>query len=153
MYESLLHISSTEVKSLKLNSVFNLDASTNVLEYVIKISELTGSIQSVTLFNINDPNVDEASCSVTGATTIEVLDQSLSGSITLTSKEVIDLGNGEFLIIITITDGENTHTIWIISSKGRASIPTVSHWGLVVMTGLVIIAGTIVVRRRRRISA
>lgn len=143
-----------ESGSVKINSIFQFDSSTNVLDYVIKIPAFTGTVQSAALYNINDPNVDESNCSVSGATTIEVLDDSLSGSITLTSKEVIDLGNGEFLIIIIATDGTITYTWWIIIIKGFATIPTVSQWGLVAMTGLVLVAGTIVVqRRRRRIAA
>lgn len=143
---------SDEAGSVKVHASFELDSSTNVLDYVIKIPELPGAVQSVVLYNIN--NVDEPNCDASGATTIEVLDNSLSGSITLTSQEVIDLGNGEFLIIIIATDGEITYIWWIVIIKGFLTIPTVSHWGLVAMAGLVLIAGTIVVRRRgRRISA
>jgi hypothetical protein len=141
---------SGEVESLKVNSVFNLDASTNVVDYVIKIPELTGTVQSAALFNINDQNVDEASCSVTGATTIEVLDESLSGSYTLTGQEVLDLQNEEHMIVLCVVDGETTYYWWFWIIKGFGTIPTVSHWGLFAMTGLVLAAGTIALQRRRK---
>ena len=141
------------VESLKVNSVFNLDASTNVLDYVIKIPEMQGAVQSAALFNINDTFVDEASCSVTGATTIEVLDESLSGSYTLTSQEVLDLQNEEHYIVLCVTDGETVYYWWFRIIKGFGTIPTVSQWGLFAMTGLVLAAGTIAVRRRRRTAA
>ena len=135
-------------EALKINSVFNLDPSTNVVDYVIKIPEFTGTIQSVVVYDINDPFVDLVSCSVTGATPIEDLGNSLIGSFTLTGAEATALQNGDYVIIAC--DGP-ADCFWGIIGKGRERIPTVSQWGLVAMTGLVLVAGTIVVHRRRRL--
>ena len=117
---------SDEVESLKFNSVFNLDPSTNVVDYVIKIPELTGTVESVAIYDINDPNVDEVSCSVTGATTIEDLGVSLSGSFTLTGGEAIALQNGDYLIRVCVRIGPISFYWWVRIIKGFGTIPIYS---------------------------